>query len=226
MTDGDAGMIRQPLRSPRSAGIAGVIFALLLGAAMVLTQWSMSDAALDDASWLDDRADIMRLAMGILPFAGIAFLWFIGVVRDQMGDLEDKLFATVFLGSGLLFLAMLFTWSGLVWAALATHASDPEWSSSDAYRYASSLMKILAGTFTLRMAGVFVLSASSLWLRTKVMPRWVIVFSIVLALVFLIGGSNLRVLRLAFPVWVLTVSVIILMKAREMGGADAPDPAA
>jgi len=43
-----------------------------------------------------------------LPFAGIAFLWFIGVLRDRLGELEDRFFATVFLGSGLLFLAMLF----------------------------------------------------------------------------------------------------------------------
>ena len=43
-----------------------------------------------------------------MPFAGIAFLWFIGVVRDQLGEVEDRLFSTVFLGSGLLFLAMLF----------------------------------------------------------------------------------------------------------------------
>jgi len=35
-------------------------------------------------------------------------LWFIGVLRDRLGEREDKFFATVFFGSGLLFLAMLF----------------------------------------------------------------------------------------------------------------------
>ena len=43
-----------------------------------------------------------------MPFAGIAFLWFIGVVRDRLGRLEDQFFSTVFFGSGLLFLAMVF----------------------------------------------------------------------------------------------------------------------
>jgi hypothetical protein len=43
-----------------------------------------------------------------VPFAGIAFLWFIGVVRERLGEIEDRLFSTVFLRSGLLFLAMLF----------------------------------------------------------------------------------------------------------------------
>ena len=50
----------------------------------------------------------MTLALNIIPFAGIAFLWFMGVLRDRFGQQEDRFFATVFLGSGLLFLAMLF----------------------------------------------------------------------------------------------------------------------
>jgi hypothetical protein len=48
------------------------------------------------------------LALKLVPFAGIAFLWFIGVLRNRLADLEDRLFATVFLGSGLLFVASLF----------------------------------------------------------------------------------------------------------------------
>ena len=47
-------------------------------------------------------------AVSLIPFAGIAFLWFIGVIRTRLGDREDKLFATVFLGSRLLFVALLF----------------------------------------------------------------------------------------------------------------------
>ena len=43
-----------------------------------------------------------------MPFAGISFLWFIGVVRDGLGSFEDRFFASVLLGSGLLFLAMMF----------------------------------------------------------------------------------------------------------------------
>ena len=38
----------------------------------------------------------VRLALNLLPFAGIAFLWLIGVLRDRMGAQEDRFFATVF----------------------------------------------------------------------------------------------------------------------------------
>ena len=42
------------------------------------------------------------MAVNLVPFAGIAFLWFIGVLRDRLGALEDRFFATVFLGLGML----------------------------------------------------------------------------------------------------------------------------
>jgi hypothetical protein len=33
----------------------------------------------------------------LAPFSGIAFLWFVAVVRDLIGEREDRFFATVFL---------------------------------------------------------------------------------------------------------------------------------
>jgi hypothetical protein len=54
-----------------------------------------------------------------VPFAGIAFLWFIGVIRDRLGDHEDRFFASVFLGSGLIFLATVFVAMAIAGALLA-----------------------------------------------------------------------------------------------------------
>jgi hypothetical protein len=59
-----------------------------------------------------DLAYRILIALNMVPFSGIAFLWFIGVVRDLIGEREDRFFATVFLGSGLLFVAMLFGGGG------------------------------------------------------------------------------------------------------------------
>ena len=53
-----------------------------------------------------------------MPFAGVAFLWFIGVLRDRLAQLEDRFFATVFFGSGLLFLAMLFAAAAVIGAVV------------------------------------------------------------------------------------------------------------
>jgi hypothetical protein len=45
---------------------------------------------------------VALVGLYLAPFAGIAFLWFIAAIRSQLGEREDRFFATVFLGSGLL----------------------------------------------------------------------------------------------------------------------------
>ena len=70
----------------------------------------------------------MEIALNLIPFAGIAFLWFIGVLRDRIGQREDRFFAIVFLGSGLLFVAMLFVAaavSGGLFAAASRSSGPP-----------------------------------------------------------------------------------------------------
>ena len=62
----------------------------------------------------------MLFAFGLVPFAGIGFLWFVAVLRDRVGDAEDRFFATVFLGSGLLFVAMLFVASAVAASLVAS----------------------------------------------------------------------------------------------------------
>ncbi len=95
-------------RSRRSAAVAGILFAVLLITAMTVIRIALGDGDPRTLQLDTDRRGLIRVGLHLVPFAGIAFLWFIGVVRDQLGDVEDRLFSTVFLGSGLLFLAMLF----------------------------------------------------------------------------------------------------------------------
>ncbi len=95
------------LRTPKSAAAAGIVFAVLLTTSNVLIRISIPADTGADVQWLDTRRKAVTIGLALVPFAGIAFLWFIGVVRDQLGDLEDRFFGSVFLGSGLLFLAMV-----------------------------------------------------------------------------------------------------------------------
>src|SRR5206468_9679483 len=79
----------------------------------------------DAEDWLSDstRRDLVLFGLALMPFAGIAFLWFVGVLRDRIGAAEDRFFATLFLGSGLLFIAMLFVAAAIA-AALVTSFGD------------------------------------------------------------------------------------------------------
>ena len=77
-----------------------------------------SGRSVEPGTWVADGSGRVALALNLIPFAGIAFLWFIGVLRDRLGSEEDRFFATVFLGSGLLFLAALFVAATIVGALL------------------------------------------------------------------------------------------------------------
>src|SRR5246500_3730911 len=116
-----------PLRTPRAAAVAGIIFSVLLITALTLLRLSFPPSPGTAGIWLTDSAHRAAVAVGLnlVPFAGIAFLWFIGVIRDRIGDREDRFFATVFLGSGLLFVGMLFVAAAVAGAAIAAATAQP-----------------------------------------------------------------------------------------------------
>jgi hypothetical protein len=85
-----------------------------------------------------------------VPFAGIAFLWFIGVVRDRLGAHEDRFFATVFFGSGILFLAMFFAAAAVAGATIvAYHAAPDQVIESGALVFGRAIIAQIKNVFAL-----------------------------------------------------------------------------
>ena len=80
----------------------------------LLFRISIPANSFEAGTWLKTSSGTLARTLYLVPFAGIAFLWFIGVLRDRLGEREDSFFATVFLGSGLLFVAMLFASAAVV----------------------------------------------------------------------------------------------------------------
>ena len=109
MKPGQTHISYRPLRTPKAAAFAGIGFAVLQITSIVILQLSIPVDSYNQNDWLIERAREITLALGLLPFAGIAFLWFLGVLRDRLGHLEDQFFSTLFFGSGLLYLAMIFS---------------------------------------------------------------------------------------------------------------------
>ena len=91
----ELGLTRARLKTPRAAAIAGIVFSVLLMTSLVLVRLSVPADPLEGA-WLSTRLDTVALALNMVPFAGIAFLWFIGVLRDRLGELEDRFCYRVF----------------------------------------------------------------------------------------------------------------------------------
>ena len=199
------------LTTPRAAALAGVLFAVLFGASIVLIRSSLPEGAQPGSQWLDAGNEKIRLAAELMPFAGICFLWFIGVVRANLGRYEDRFFATVTLGSGLLFLAMMFT-TAAVGAGLAS-ASHYSGGSAAGTVFGQMLLLKLSKTYALKMAAVFMMSLATIWLRTGLMPRWLTIATYLMALTLIFGSEATMWLTLAFPAWVLIVSMLYLIRA-------------
>ena len=194
--------------------MAGVLFALLFGATLILIRVKMPEGLGDSTEWLDSERGGILTATRLMPFAGITFLWFIGVVRDGFGRYEDRFFASVFLGSGLLFLAMMFVSTAVAAALVATNAgvTDPA-AHVEVIAFGKMIVVSAAKTYAIRMAAMFMISLATIWLKTGLMPRWLVAVSYLVALGLLIAGDVSMWLTLAFPVWVLVVSALILLRA-------------
>jgi hypothetical protein len=203
---------RARLTTPRAAAIAGILFSVLLIASLVLVRISVPAGPQEAGAWLSDNWKAVNLALNLVPFAGIAFLWFIGVVRDRIGEHEDRLFATVFLGSGLLFLAMLFTSAAVAGGIISMYGTTPAMLiESGLYTFGRTLTYELMTVYTMKMAGVFMITTCTLSLRTGIFPRWMAFLGMILALILLLSIGFFDWAPVVFPLWILLISVYILL---------------
>lgn len=207
---------RQLLTTPRAAAVAGIIFAILYGASLVLIRLAIPPgAAAGSGIWLGTNDRSIDLALNLVPYAGIAFLWFIGVIRDRLGEMEDRFFATVFLGSGLLFLALTFVGAALAGGLRSSYATQPvAIVESGVFAYGREVMFHVLNVYAVRMAGVFMLSLGTIWIRTGLMHRGWAIMTYGLALLLLISSGYSLWVSLIFPGWVFTVSGYYLVRNR------------
>ena len=204
----------QALAPPRAAAIAGVVFSILLSISLVIIRLAVPAYQTNPGAWLTDpfRHNAVRFAIQLAPFAGIAFLWSIGVLRNRLGALEDQFFATVFFGSGLLFVASLFVWAMLAGGLLETMIrGDARLLNSDAFYLVRQVVGASMNIFAIKMAGVFMMSTSTVIWRTAILPRWVALLGFACAIVLLLIITSWRWIALLFPIWMFVVSTCILV---------------
>jgi hypothetical protein len=202
-----------PLTTPRAAALAGVLFGLLFGTALILIRTALPAGAEEGAQWLEAGSQRMKVAAILMPFAGIAFLWFIGVVRDGFGRLEDRFFTSVFIGAGLTFLAMMFSASAIGAGLVASSRDVVDVAAhAEVATFGQMVLIALTKTYALRMGAVFMISLATIWLKTDLMPRWLVIVTYLLALGILFASDISMWTTLAFPAWVLIVSVLSLVR--------------
>src|SRR6516225_8941838 len=166
--------IRQSIRTPRAAAVAGIVFALLLISSEVLVWRYVPSVSTVAPAEVARHSRALELAMNLRPFSGIAFLWFVGVVRNRLGSLEDRFFATVFLGSALLYVAMMFVSGAVAEAVLTLLATRSDaLLSSGSFDLAREEVFRITSVYATKMAGVFMISTSTIFTQTRVVPRWI-----------------------------------------------------
>jgi hypothetical protein len=210
------------LETPRAAGIAGLLFSGLFVASVLLVRVrpapGSSAQEIADFYLKQDSATVALVGLYLVPFAGIAFLWFVAAIRSHLGAREDRFFGTVLLGSGVLFVAMLFAAaaSAGVLVTGVKFLDDPP-PSPDVVVLARSLGFAFLFIFGVRVAAVFMFVVSTIGLRTGLLPRWLVVAGYVFGAVFLVTVAYVELLALLLPAWVTAVSVVILRS-----GSDTP----
>ncbi|CCK26347.1 hypothetical protein BN159_1968 [Streptomyces davaonensis JCM 4913] len=195
------------LATPWAAGVAGVVFAILMAAAIVLVRLALPDGDGDAVTVDAGQRGAVRVALTLLPFAGIAFLWFMGALREQAGEREDRFVATVFLGSGLIFVATLF-------GAAAAAGTVLDESRQQGSPFGRDFAYALLTTYAMRMAAVFIITTSTIGRRLGVLPRPLVVLGYLAGLTLLVVGADVPWSELVLPVWALLLSLHILRGRR------------
>jgi len=214
--DPEDSRIQRALRAPRAAAVAGILFCVLLITSELLI-WLSIPAKLDGpAADVISHSKTIELALNLLPFAGVAFLWFMAVVRNRLGALEDRFFATVFLGSGLLYVAMIFTTAALAGGLIRVLITEPQTLvQTGTYALGRAQVYQTMNVYAIKMAGVFMFTTSTILLRTAILPRWIALVGYVLGTALLLSVGIIDWIPLLFPAWVFLISIVILREHRS-----------
>ena len=221
---------RRQIRSLDAAAIAGVAYSVLaiIGVTMLSRFPDLAGTEAETTAWFDDSTHQTWLIVGLnlVSISAIAFLWFVAVIRRRLGDLEDRFFGTVFLGSSIVYVAIWLV-GGAALAAPAVAANVLEGSSVSGAS-ASLAGGIGAGLLLVvlpRVQAVFIFTTSTLILRSRILPRWLAIvgftFGSVLFLIPLLASP----IGLGFPIWVFVVSIVIVYyRPAAPGGPLTSDP--
>jgi hypothetical protein len=162
---------------------------------------------------------VMLVGLYLMPFAGIAFIWFIVALRMWVEGTARRvniLFSNVQFVSGILYVGLLFAGS----ASTSVIAASVEFSGGYldpvvAYQFPEFGNTLLI-VFALRMAATFVLATSSIGRISRVLPSWFALSGYVVAAFLLLSASLEAWLALVFPIWLLVLSGILFQRARRI----------
>lgn len=199
----------------------GMAHALLF----LLAFWLISDVPGPNASsqeildyyTSDQNRRPILVGLYVMPFAGIAFIWFIVALRMwTSGQVrrENVLLSNVQLVSGILYIALFFGGA----AASSVLAASVQFAQGsvdpDTARQFPQLGSALLLVFGMRMAAMFVFSTTNITRSVGIIPRWFAIIGLVVGLGLLLSATFNRALVLVFPIWILVFCALLIRRAR------------
>ncbi len=212
------------LTRPQAAGFAGIVFGILYGVSFAFLILSIPEQGTVVSEWMEREGRMLAISLNLVPFAGIAFLWFMGAVRDRLGHEEDQFFSTLFFGSGFIYLAMTFVAAALTAGLLYSSGYNGQGVSvltADTFVIVRNVVYEVLTVHAMRMASMFMFVLGTIWLRTGLMPRWLAIVTYLSAAVLLISVGLTLWIIMIFPGWVFLVSLfgVIFRRNFEAGAA-------
>lgn len=168
------------------------------------------DQELIDFYQSPSRRRLVLVGLQVMPFAGIAFLWFAMALRGWLrasAVRATELVWGLYLASSLLYVAFFF--AGAAATSVVALASEHSRATHDPLllrtfpQFGSTLLLV----FGMRMAAMFVFTTSRLGALAGVVPRWYSLAGLVLGFALLLAPATDRVAVLAFPAWLLGLCV-------------------
>lgn len=211
-----------PRRAAQLTALAGAIHAVLF----LLSFWFVSGAPSANASneelvaFFTSAEDQRQLLVGLylMPFAGIAFLWFLDAVRvwsRGAGRRKNLLLSNMQLFAGILYVGLFF----ITAAAYAVTAASAEFANGSIDPLLARLFPEFGRTlfffFALRMAAVFAFTTSNMLMAAGILPKWLGQIGLVVGVVLLLTPTFSDWLSLVFPVWVLAFCAAIFLVAGQ-----------
>jgi hypothetical protein len=190
--------------------VIGIAFALLCATTMVLVRVAVPGEMRDPGVWITDPSlrRWVELGLQLVPLVAIVFLWFMAALRSRIATLENQFFSTLYLGSGFVFVAMLFAAGAVAHGILATFdGSTANPLQDSAYVFARSTDYALMNTFAAKAAAMFMSISSTIGHRSQTMLRYEYTLGYLFGLVLLVVITDSAWVFLLFPLWTLIVSV-------------------
>ncbi len=214
---------RSMRRAATITAVVGMAHAILfLLSFLLLNDAPAADASTDEivAFYQDDsRRRVLLVGLYLMPFAGIAFMWFSVALRMWIeGSIRraNYLLSNIQLVSSIIYVALFFCAAGSLSVVAASVEFTDGQVEAGVARGFPDLGRTLLFVFAFRMASMFVLTTSTIGRTTKILPRWFCFVGYAVGLFLLLSASFMAWFAIVFPVWLFMLSVILLTRARQI----------